>query len=152
MADLPLRRFVWIFRLACVVLLALGVALAVETHEEHWVERGGKVVVAMALLLTYFQFRYEVTHAKEEELARHTAAQLLRQKPFVSADQRIEVENKVGTIARTRFDADRAYILVNSLTFAIVGELVSAFGGFALHFRDSEVESRSGENCRCGGR
>jgi len=128
----PLRRSVLIFRLACVIVLALSTARAVAIDDAHWVERGGKVVVAIALLLTYLQFRYEVSHGKEEETARHTAAQLMGQKPFVSAEQRFEIENKVATMARRQFETDRAYILVNSLAFAIVGELVSAFGSYAL--------------------
>jgi hypothetical protein len=88
----------------------------------------------MALLLAYLQFRYEVAHVKEEETARRTAAQLLEQRQFVSADSQIEILNRIEAVVRTRYDADRAYILLNSLAAAVVGELVSAFGGLTLRF------------------
>ena len=127
-----LRRGIWVFRIVCATVLAIGAAATLETGEEHWVERGGKVVVALALVLTYAQFRYEVKHAGAEDGARETAAHLIERKTFVTPDQEIDVLNRVTTIARSRYDADRAYILLNALAAAAIGELVSAFGGLAL--------------------
>ena len=127
-----LRRAIWAFRIVCVIVLALGVAGTVSTHNEHWVERSGKVIVALALMLTYLQFRYEVRHAADEKMAHERAEQLLQGRQLVSPGQKVAILDEIETTIRTRYDADRSYILLNALAAAAVGELVSAFGSPAL--------------------
>jgi hypothetical protein len=127
-----LQVWMWVFRIACAIVLATGATATLRTHEEHWVERSGKVLVALALILTYAQFRYEVEHQNVEQTARDTAAHLLKRKVFVGPERQGDVLNRVKNAARTRLDAERLFILLNALAVAAIGELVSAFGGLVL--------------------
>jgi hypothetical protein len=127
-----LRIWMWVFRIVCAIVLAAGATVTLKTHNEHWVERSGKVLVALALILTYGQFRYEVEHQNVEHTAHETAARLLKRKVFVGPERQIDVLNRVQNAARTRLDAERSFMLLNALATAAIGELVSAFGGLVL--------------------
>lgn len=135
MVEAKLVRWVLLaFWGACAIVLVVGAMASLRTEDEHWIERCGKVVVAMALILTYLQFRYEVEHASAERVAVDTAAAAIRRKQVVAPQQQARLLRRVATLTRSRLEADRGTILLNALMAAALGELVSAFGGLAVRF------------------
>ena len=123
-----LRPLVNQFRLVCLLVLGLGVMMAIRTHDAHWVERGGKLIVACSLILTFVQFRYEVMHASTESDAARLAAAVADERS-VPRSARDTLPSQSRDEARHRIDEARAYLLQNTLVAAAMGEVVSAFGG-----------------------
>jgi hypothetical protein len=127
-----LRQTVWGFRAVCVATLLAGVIATAKTGDDRWVERSGGMLVAMSLILSYVQFRYEIAHRAAEHAVLERASRLVKQKMFVGQGDQDAVLKNVGTTVRQALEAERAYILVNALLTAALGEVVSAFGGLAV--------------------
>jgi hypothetical protein len=130
-ADRALRGTMIAFRLGCIALVALGVGLAWWTHDADWVDRCGNLIVSLALVLTFVQFKYEVRHGSTEAFARKRAAAMLheRRASGMIGDGVIE---RAGDEARRQIEHGRAYILLNTLLAAAIGELISVFGGLVF--------------------
>ena len=123
-----LRRRMWAFRLSCAAIVVMGILIAFRTGDEHWVERGGKTLVAVSLLLTYGQFRYETEHESAPAKAQSLAAAMVEERAL-SDEEREGVARRAGAQAMHRFQETRRYLLLNALAAVAAGEFVSAFGG-----------------------
>jgi hypothetical protein len=126
-----LRPLVNQFRLMCFAVLFLGVWISLKTHDPHWVERSGKLIVACSLILTFVQFRYELSHASAENVAGRVAAAVAEERG-VAGTARDALPLRSREEARYRVDEARAYLLQNALVSAALGEMVSAFGGLIM--------------------
>lgn len=114
-----------ILRLVACAVVAAGALVAYQTGDGHWVEKSGKLVVALSFLLTYAQFRFEVRH-EEDPVAIKVDEFAAR---GVGPDEQERIGERARVTRRSRYDGTRSYILKNALVVAAVGELLSAFGG-----------------------
>jgi len=122
-----LGRTLWFFRAVCVGAVGMCVFIAVYTGDGHWVERSGKVIIALSLLLTYAQFRFEVSYESFPHAAAEKARALLEGRGLSEAE-RVNITTRTLEQARTGIDSTRRRLLLNALVAVAVGELVSAFG------------------------
>lgn len=110
------------------VLLGAGIASAVYSHDGHWVDKSGKLIVASSFLLSYVQFRFEATHSTDVNIS----SRALEARGAVGSEAR-EIAERAKTRRRSFIEDSRATLLKHTLLAATAGELVSAFGADIFH-------------------
>lgn len=113
-----------LFRLTALTFLAAGCMAAYLTQDGHWVDRSGKLIVALSLGLTYAQFRFELTYDAD---ATNVAASVGTRSP-TDWEQQV-LSTRVRHERRSFSERTRHYLLTNALVGAAAGEIVSACGG-----------------------
>jgi hypothetical protein len=118
-----------LLRVVAVLVVTGGILCAYRTMDGHWVEKSGKLVVALSFLLTYVQFTFELRHDADRPAV--SADEL--EKRGVAPFEQHEIAARVRDARRVQFDGTRSYILKNALVVAAAGEFLSAFGGDLFH-------------------
>ncbi len=126
--EAKIERYIPLFWILIAIIALSGIVTAYITHDGHWIDKSGKVIVAASLLLTYLQFHYE---GKIDERFNETSKvieKILNDKG-VSPDERLRVVSESTSAMKFRFEETRRKVLLRALATAGVGELVAAFGG-----------------------
>jgi hypothetical protein len=114
------------------LVAALGVAC--QTHDPHWVNRGGSFIAALAAIAVYFQIRREIKlEADRRQLEARTDSQgatVEGAMPLEQAAHRLETQRRErqGKL----LTAERVSIGLAVAVCAFVGECLHGFGDLLL--------------------
>jgi hypothetical protein len=109
---------------------SLGMATDLRWGCEYF-QRSGKVIVALALLATYGQFVYERRFLEALPILENTVRDRLREKGFSGTELSLLVSQKSAEM-KEGMEAARRKILITALLAAGSGEVIAAFGDFAV--------------------
>jgi hypothetical protein len=108
------------FRVFVALAILGGLLGAWLTATPYWVDRSGKVVVALSLFLTYVQFKYEAgLEAEAAETARR--AQILAESRALPSSEVARVVHEVREKFRSMTEETRHTILLNNHRLKPVG-------------------------------
>jgi hypothetical protein len=125
--EFKVERLIVLFKVLIAVILIIGVFVAIETTSGRWIDRSGKVMVAVSFLVTFWQFRYE------NQVAARSKSILLMPEKLIEAkgvpqEEAIRVASQIVTDLQTRIEKVRLRLLLHALVVAGIGELIAAFG------------------------
>jgi hypothetical protein len=121
------RLLPW-FWVAVALAIVVGCAISIATSDSHWIERFGKLVVAISLVLTLVQFKFE---AKIEQLinaAESQAKASARDKGYSLSESKNLAERHAVSV-KARLHQVRIRVFIQAIASGIIGELIAGFGG-----------------------
>jgi hypothetical protein len=122
-----MMRWFWGGALA---VASLGVVADLRWGCEYF-QRSGKVIVALALLATYGQFVYERRFLEALPELKETVRDRLKEKGLSGTELSLQVSRESAEMKKAMEEARRK-ILITALLAAGSGEVIAAFGDFAV--------------------
>ena len=126
------QALIRISRVVVLTIVSLGIAAAIATDSGKWIDRSGKLVVAVSLFLIFIQFRYEEFFAKSGKSESSIVDEIEEKGAPKQEASRIAGQKVEET--KDRFEIINRRVTLHSLFTAGVGEVIAAFGdvGYSL--------------------
>jgi hypothetical protein len=112
------------------MVIALFAAISLTTHDPHWLNRGGAVVVACSTIAILFQIKFEIDiEKKRHELDKVPEAKtdLTTISPIKNLAVRLEIKRLNRQVTRQRLQLAASVVMC-----AFFGELLHGFGDLLL--------------------